>query len=156
MHSHNSNSNSINGNHANVNGAGSQQHGNSANILANGINGIHLNSVTNDGTPSQTALKSVLQLEHQRHNSHFGSPSSPLPSSSLNQPISHQQQHNSNYNTHNSVASLCQNPNSQQLSTNGNVFENGLLSKRMAGGATLGSLLNGVSEYEKWSNGSNR
>ena len=75
----------------------------------------------------------------------------------LNQSISHHQQHNSNFNTHNSTASMCQNPSSQPLSTNGNAFENGLLSKRLNGGATLGSLLNGVtSDYEKWSNGSNR
>ena len=152
-HSNNGNSNSINGNNANnVSGAVTQQHGSSANILANGINGIHMNSVNNDAT-SQTALKSVLHLEHQRQNNHFGSPSSPLPTS-LNQ--SHQQQHNSSFNTHNTVTSLSQNPNSQQLNTNGNVFENGLLSKRMGAGNSLGSFLDGVSEYEKWSNGSNR
>ena len=155
MHSNTGNSNSINGNQANVNAAGNQQHGNSANILANGINGIHLNSI-NDCMSPHMALKSVMQLENQRHNSSFGSPGSPLPSSSLNQSINHHPQHNSNFSTHNSVNSLCQNPNSQQQPTNGNGFENGLLSKRINGGATLGSLLNGVSEYEKWSNGSNR
>ena len=156
MHSNNGSSNRSNSNNGNVNGAGNQQHVNSANILANGINGIHLNSVNHDGMSPQMALKSVIQLENQRHSNHFGSPSSPLPSS-LNQSISHHQQHNSNFNTHNSAASMCQNPSSQPLSTNGNAFENGLLSKRLNGGATLGSLLNGVtSDYEKWSNGSNR
>ena len=152
MHSNNGSANRMNSN-LTVNGAGNQQHGNSANILANGINGIHLNSVNNDGLSHQVALKNGIQLEHQRHTNHFGSPSSPLPSS-LSQSISHHQQHNSSFNTNNSVTSLCQN--SQQLSTNGNLFENGLLSKRNNAGPSLGSLLNGVSEYEKWSNGSNR
>ena len=156
MHSSAGNSSSIGSNHANSNTAGNQHHGNSANILANGINGIHLNAVNNDGVSPQMALKSVIQLENQRHNSHFGSPSSPLPSASLNQSGSHHQQHNSNFTGHNSVSSLCHNSNSQHLTTNGNGFENSLLSKRINGGATLGSLLNGVSEYEKWSNGSNR
>ena len=156
MHSSAGNSTSIGSNHANSNTAGNQHHGNSANILANGINGIHLNAVNSDGVSPQMALKSVIQLENQRHNSHFGSPSSPLPSASLNQSGSHHQQHNSNFTGHNSVSSLCHNSNSQHLTTNGNGFENSLLSKRINGGATLGSLLNGVSEYEKWSNGSNR
>ena len=156
MHSNSGSSNRSNTNNGNVNGAGNQLQGNSANLLANGINGIHINSVNNDGISPHLALKSVMQLENQRHSNHFGSPSSPLPSS-LNQSISHHQQHNSSFNTHNSAVSMCQNPNSQQLSTNGNAFENGLLSKRLNGGATLGSLLNGVtSDYEKWSNGSNR
>ena len=156
MHSNNGISNRSNTNNGNVNSTGNQQQNNSANILANGINGIHLNSVNNDGISPQLALKSVIQLENQRQSNHFGSPSSPLPSS-LNQSISHHQQHNSSFNSHNSAVSMCQNPNSQQLTTNGNAFENGLLSKRLNGGATLGSLLNGVSsDYEKWSNGSNR
>ena len=147
MQPHNGSSNGVDSNHI-VNSAGTHQQGNSANLLANGINGIHLNSVNNSGASQPSSLKSVLQLEHQRHNGHFGSTSSPVTSLSRHQ-------HNSNY-PHNSVTSLCQNSSSQQLSSNGILFENGLLTKRMGGSATLGSLLNGVSEYEKWSNGSNR
>ena len=152
--------NSVNTNSNHVNGAGSQQQQSSnsaANILANGINGIHLGNTSCSTATTGSALKSMLgHQQRQNNNTHHqfgGSPSSPLPSLSLNQSLNS----SSSYNSHNSSSSLCQN---QEMhngnSNNGNLFENGLLSKRMNGGATLGSLLNGVSEYEKWSNGSNR